>query len=127
MIMALMLSYAPPPEVARALVSNEVFVSLLGPVLVALVAGPTGWFTFRQAARARKSADQVEARRVDAEAYERAQEFTEYGIARLKEQLSTLKSDLAERDQEVRSLRHRVRELEDQVYTLQRQQRETGT
>lgn len=126
MTLGFMLGYVlhlPSPAV---LASSETVNTLLGPFLSGLVGLAGLWFTTRQARRASKTADQIEARRVDAEAYERAQEFTEFGIEQLRSQLVAMKQDLQEKDTEVRALRVRVRELEDEVAELRRTARRTG-
>lgn len=93
---------------------------LWGPALAAVVGFPAVWLTYRQATNARKSAEQIDSRKVDAEAYERAQHLMEAGISQLQSQLSRVQAELLERDAEVSQLRTRVRELEDLVYSLRR-------
>lgn len=115
-----MLGY-PFPEVGSIAASDATLNVLWGPALAAVVGFPAVWLTYRQATNARKSAAQIESRKVDAEAYERAQQLMESGIAQLQSQLTRVQAELLERDAEVHLLRTRVRELEDLVYSLRRQ------
>jgi hypothetical protein len=131
------LAYLLPPFPPLAL-GDSALASLWGPVIATVVGLPAVVLAYRQATNARKSAEQIEAKRVDAEAYERAQRLMEKGIQQLEDQVtrlkaeqverdqqfdaqvSRLKSELLERDHEVMALRTRVRELEDQVVMLRR-------
>lgn len=95
--------------------------AVVGPVLAALAAVLCSYVTYKQATKVSAEASRVEAKKVDAGAYERARVIYESGIKQLEEQLTHLRTQIDEEREVSGRLRTRVSELEDTVARMRRQ------
>lgn len=87
-------------------------------IVIALIGGIGSIGAVLQSRSAVKRAQEMTLQKVDADAYKRAQEIYEGGIADMHLQLTQLRVDLADQRAENTKLRLRVSELETQVVTM---------
>ena len=92
-------------------------------IVVALLAGSGGLFSYLRAMRAMNTANENARNKVDSEAFKRAQDIYTDALANLTMQVRELRALIDTEQETSNELRTRVRHLEDVIYKLRQELR----
>lgn len=95
--------------------------TIFAAVVPALGAVAAAWFAYRQSVKVARISHDVDLRKVEAEAYERAKALYESGITQMEEQLARMREQLKEEQGISAALRKQINELESTVSRMRQQ------